>query len=167
MKMKRTGEIGIALLIFVCVSSCQSMPKQARDGEPAGPVEVVPAKTTAGGRVVVYEWSRGDEEKKALLGGNYGLMIFYDVFSKNPVPRFDLYLGESARVVRATGLEGFKAELGRIPAGEILHYYNTCCGGTHHALSPAVLEEVKKCCAERGITFQRGDDEIFVICTCR
>ncbi len=132
------------------------------------PAEIAPAKTTGDGHVIVYEWvttEGGRKAHEAILGGKYGLMVFWDERSKEP-PRFDFFTADPPQVIRTSSLALLKEELGRISHGEHLHYYNTCAGGTHSGLDPAVIEEIKAECTRRGIQFQVGDDEIFTICTC-
>jgi len=119
------------------------------------------------GNVVVHRWVVAGETRETELRGKYGLMVFYDFEEPNPTPRFHLYIGEEGRVVRSSDRETFLRELDRVPSGETLCYFNTCAGGTHHGLDPAVLESIKARCAERGVKFQRGDGTTFGICVCR
>ena len=124
------------------------------------------AKTTEDGNIIVYEWTAYEGKRHAVLKSGYGLMIFYNVFEKNPVIRFDLFVHETKRLIRTTGLNHFRRELSKITPGATLHYYNTCGPGTHHAMDPSVIEEIRVSCQEKGIAFQEGDDELLMICTC-
>ena len=142
---------GIGLLVLGCSDS---------------QCEAIKAKATQEGHLVFYEWNAGGRNKQAVLKNGYGMMIFYDVSQEDKGPRFELYVHRDLKVIRTTSLSQFKKELARIPVGEALHYYNTCAGGTHHALDPKFLEEIKAYCKRKGIQFQKGDDEIFGICTC-
>ena len=128
--------------------------------------EGIKAKATREGHLIFYEWNAGSQNRQALLKNGYGMMIFYDVPQEDKGPRFELYVHKDLKVIRTASLSQFKKELGQIPVGQTLHYYNTCAGGTHHALDPRFLEEIKTYCRQRGILFQKGDDEVYSICTC-
>ena len=128
--------------------------------------EVVVGKMSAGGGLIFFEWDAGGQKRQAVLKKGYGMMIFYDVFQKDAEPRFELYVHEDRQIIRTKSLSQFKKELARIPPGQRLHYYNTCGGGTHHALDPRFLDEIKTYCRRKGIVFQQGDDELYGICTC-
>jgi len=127
---------------------------------------VAEGKTNEDGHLIFYEWDTGSQKRHAVLKNGYGMMIFYDAYQKDAVPRFELYVHEDHSVVRTKSLARFKKELSAIPAGQTLHYYNTCAGGTHHALDGRFLDEIKTYCRQKQILFQEGDDELFVICTC-
>lgn len=71
------------------------------------------------------------------------MMIFYDAFTENSVPRYELYVYKDKEIIKTTSLAEFKEKLTLIPAGEKLHYNNTCGGGTHHGLDQSVLENLK------------------------
>jgi len=146
------GTIAVLLVFFAGCSVAQR--------------QVIQGKTTPEGNLIFYEWTAGRNKRYAALKDSYGMMIFYDAFSKKPVTRFELYIHKNRSIIRTTNLAVFKGELCRIHAGERLHYYNTCAGGTHHGLDPGVLEEIRTYCSDKGIVFQEGDDELFVICTC-
>ncbi len=153
-----------AVFIFgIFLAGCSAMDLRSTD-----PAEIAPAKTTGDGRVIVHEWvttEGGRKAHEAILGGKYGLMVFWDERSKKP-PRFEFFMADPPQVIRTTSLARLKEGLGRISRGERLHYYNTCGGGTHSGLDPAVIEEIKAECARRGIQFQEGDDKLYIICTC-
>lgn len=127
--------------------------------------EVTDANTTDDGHIIIYEWTT-NVQKQAVLKDGYGLMIFYNVFEKNPVIRFKLYVHDTKKLVQISDINQFKRELANISSGQTLHYYNTCGPGTHHAMDRGVIEEIKACCIKRGIIFQKGDNELFSICTC-
>jgi hypothetical protein len=169
MKTKKRIGSSVAVLLVLAGTSCQHQPTQPQPIGSGARVEIGDAKTTSDQRVILYEWLPGGhgEARNAVLGGDYGLMVFYDAFSEAPRPRFCLYVNETASVVQTASVEQFKKELGRIPAGQTLHYYNTCGGGTHHGLNPAVLEDLQEHCAMKDVTFQKGDAELFTICVCR
>ncbi len=120
--------------------------------------------TTADGHLIFYEWTAEAEKRHAVLRDGYGMMIFYDAFTENSVPRYELYVYKDKEIIKTTSLAEFKEQLALIPAGEKLHYYNTCAGGTHHGLDRSVLESIKIFCRDKGIVFQVGDDKLFSIC---
>ena len=143
--------VGIGLLVLGCSDSQR---------------ELIKAKATPEGYLIFYEWNTGGQNKQVLLKNGYGMMIFYDVSQEDKGPRFELYVHKDLEVIRTNSLAQFKKELARIPVGETLHYYNTCAGGTHHALDPRFLEEIKVYCRQRDILFQVGDNKVYSICTC-
>ena len=142
---------GIGLLVLGCSDSQR---------------EIIKAKATLEGHLIFDEWNIGGQNKQALLKNGYGMMIFYDVSQEDKGPRFEFYVHKDLEVIRTSSLSQFKKELARISLGETLHYYNTCAGGIHHALDPRFLEEIKTFCKQRGILFQKGDEEVYSICTC-
>lgn len=121
---------------------------------------------TAEDGFVFYEWDAGGEVRHVVLRDGYGMMIFYDAYAEDPVCRYELYAYDDKEIFATRSLADFKERLGRIGTGQKLYYYNTCAGGTHHALDRGVLDNIKAFCADKGITFQEGDDKLFVICTC-
>ena len=122
--------------------------------------------TTTDGHLIFYEWTAGEETRNAVLRDGHGMMIFYEAFTDNSVPRFELYVFQEKKIIETTNLSEFKEKLALIPAGEKLYYFNTCAGGTHHGLDRSVLESIKVFCKDKGIVFQEGDDKMFGICTC-
>ncbi len=92
------------------------------------------------------------------------MMVFYECWLPNPVPRFVLFAHDSGEIVRTTSLEAFKQEVSRIPAGGTLRCFNTCAGGTHSGLDPSILEEMEALCRQTGIVFLGGDEEIICVC---
>ena len=153
--MIRSPLMATLAICVLSLTSCGSIPRQIEIGE-----------TDSQGRLIFYRWTAGDQERQAVLKDGYGMMVFYDADSPRPTPRFELHIHKGHLIIRTTSLTRFKKELRRIPRGGTLHYYNTCAGGTHHGLDRSVMAEIMDYCKERHVRVQRGDDEIFVICTC-
>jgi len=154
-----SGISRVILVVFLL------LPLACRSGRPEQTKSLVGTTTPEGG-LVFYEWSVGGQRRHVTLRDGYGMMIFYDVSAKNPKPRYELYIHKDKSIVKTTDPARFKRQLDRIPAGDKLHYYNTCAGGTHHGLDPDIIEDIRACCADKGIIFQEGDDELYGICTC-
>lgn len=124
---------------------------------------------TSEGHLIFFEWTTyegGKFHHHAALRDNYGMMIFYDAYVDNPIPRFELYSYDDKSIYNTVSLEEFKEALSLIPSGKKLYYYNTCAGGTHHGLDPNLLNGIKTFCKDNNIIFQNGDDKLFFICTC-
>lgn len=139
-------------------------------------VEALASKTTPDGRLVFFEWdaAEGAGHRSRALEGDYGMMIFYDAPSpptqrpasyKSPLPRYELYIQKDQKIIRTLSLELFKGEIAKIPAGEQLRFYNTCAGGTHWGLAPAILTEVRNCCKKNRVELLESEVGCS-ICTC-
>jgi len=113
---------------------------------------------------IFYEWSAEGTEGSAVLEAGYGLMIYYDCWRPNAMPRFELYAHDRGTIVRTTSWTKFKDELSKIPPGQTLWCFDTCCCGTHSGLDRAIIERIAALCHDNGIVFVEGDDE--TICTC-
>ena len=161
--IRDVGSTASVLAVFVAVFGSMVLFVAGCSGGRGGVVE---GKATEDGHLILYEWDAGGEKRHAVLKNGYGMMIFYDAYQKDAVPRFDLYVHKDRRIIRTKSLARFKKALPAIPAGRTLHYYNTCAGGTHHALDGRFRDEIKTYCRQKQILFQEGDDELFVICTC-
>ncbi len=159
--------IVISLLLFVLLAGCSD-----EDGEKTdNAANVFPRKgsVTADGGLVVFDWLPGEGVKgrrSVVLRDGYGMMMFYNAYAENSVVRYELYTYKTKEVFKTTSPAEFKEKLADIGKGQKLHYYNTCAGGTHHALDLSVLEGIKSFCKDRGVVFQKGDDEVIVVCMC-
>lgn len=92
------------------------------------------------------------------------MMVFYECWLPNPVPRFVLFAHDDGEIIRTTSLDAFKQEVSRIAPGETLRCFNTCAGGTHSGLDPSILEETRAFCQQGGIAFLGGVEEIICVC---
>jgi hypothetical protein len=158
--MKHVSFITVLTLIITGCSSTSSR---------NSPDESLKGTLTPEGHLIFFEWTTselGTRDHYAALRDDYGMMIFYNVFTDNPVPRFELYCYEDKSIYKTQSIDEFKEALSRIPSGKRLHYYNTCAGGTHHALDPNVLNSIKTFCQNNNVVFHEGDDELRIICTC-
>lgn len=128
---------------------------------------VVDRRGSDGRFIMVYAWRNPSGPRTAVLDGDYGMMIFHDAFAPGATPRYELYIQKEGRVVRTSDLELFIKEIARIPRGEELRYYRTCCGGTSHGLRVDVVGRVRRQCQESGISFlDSAEDGVFTLCTC-
>ena len=84
---------------------------------------------------------------------------------KSSQPRYELYIQKDKKIIRTLSLELFKKEIARIQAGEQLRFYNTCAGGTHWGLAPAILTEVRDCCKKNRVELLESEVGC-TICTC-
>ncbi len=155
--------ITLVTALLVIMSGCRNSPTaKVPDGSLKGTV-------TPEGHLIFFEWTTYEGAKQrhtAALRNDYGMMIFYDSFVKASVPRFELYSHADKSIYQTYRMEDFKRALSQIPPGRRLHYYNTCAGGTHHALDSNVIVDIQGFCKDRDIIFQKGDDELYIICTC-
>ena len=160
-RMRITALAGVFLIL--CMGGC--VKTTGRTAAPRG----LKGSVNAEGHLVFFEWTThegGERHRYAALRDDYGMMIFYDASAENRAARFELYCFDDKRIYETQRFDEFKAALGRIRPGRRLHYYNTCGGGTHHGLDGRYVEEIKELCRAEGIVFQRGDDKVYVICTC-
>ena len=149
----RHASLIIVILTVICAVGCAT-----------GDHRVVKAETTGKGEYILYRWEVGGEKRYRVLTEDYAMMIFYDASAKNAKPLFCLHDRKACHMLGTTNVTLFKERLARIPAGETLHSYNTCCGGTHHAMDRSVIEEIRDFCREAGIRFDDGP--LHTICTC-
>ena len=153
----------IATIVLACVgwlcTSCAQFGGQAGTDEG---LEITSGATTPDGKLIFFHCRKHDVP----MTGDFGMMVFYDVRQTNSLPRYELYVRKDHQIIRTTNLTAFKRRLSTIPAGETLHFYNTCAGGTHYGMDRAIIKDILRFCARRRIRVQEGDDMVYVICTC-
>ncbi len=108
-----------------------------------------------------------DEEPRHLyevLKEGYGMMIY--CYSPERLcfdARFKLFAHDRGMLADTTDMAQLKRAISQIPAGETILLINTCGGGTHFGLDPAVLDEIADFCQRRGVKFMYAEG---VICGC-
>jgi len=129
--MMRLAHFVLLVSAMLTFASCLGTFSTTRIGE-----------TDTNGNLIFHRWESEGHKGHAILKKGYGMMVFYDSRHPEKPPRFELYIHKGSVIIQTTDLDQFKKELRRVPPGAILHFYNTCAGGTHHGLARSIISEI-------------------------